>query len=152
VVLFYVCELVVKHLQNAESRTAKRAPARGHLESFSARHTGHFVLACAISVVVSLEKFPATLDDAVQALADAHLLQKALSVHLGLLAQVPHAEVQLERSVKALVSDPKAQGGKREERSRERTCRSHSSCAARVCSSSVPDMLAGLEWGKGADS
>jgi len=95
-VLFYVCELVVKHLQNPVTTRKKRAPARTHLESLSARHAGHFVLACTISVVISLEKLSAALDDAVHALADAHLLQKALPVHLGLLAQVPHTKVQLD--------------------------------------------------------
>ena len=67
-----------------------------HLESLGARHTGHLIFACTISVVVSLEKLATALYDAVHALPDSHLLQQALSVNLGLLAQVSHAEVELK--------------------------------------------------------
>ena len=67
-----------------------------HLESLGARHTGHLIFACTISVVVSLEKLATAFYDTVHALADSHLLQQALSVNFGLLAQVSHAEVELE--------------------------------------------------------
>ncbi len=81
-------------------RYAKRrsSQANVHLESFVARHNGHFVFACAIGVVVSLEKLATAFNNAVHALADSNLLQKALSVNLGLLAQISHAEVQLKKS------------------------------------------------------
>jgi hypothetical protein len=71
--------------------------ARENLESFSACHAGHLVLTCAISVVVSLKKFATALNNAVHSFADSHLLQKALSVNLGLLAQICHAEIQLKK-------------------------------------------------------
>jgi hypothetical protein len=110
VVLLNVGKFVVKHLPNPESRYEKRKPlyAEKYLEGFGARHTGHLVFARTVNVVVSLEKLATALDNAVHALADSHLLQKALSVNFGLLAQVSHAEVQLKQQRQELIDTPSA--------------------------------------------
>ena len=65
----------------------RKEPQTGdHLESFSTRHTGHLVFACAIGIVIRFTKLATAFDDAVHALANSHLLQKTLSMNLRLLA------------------------------------------------------------------